>query len=93
MHLNPFSREDALALVNDLSLPVNSSLSSHVNLLSSSDPLRLSHLTSSSLFIQPSQHSVLAERRAPNPESSFSSNLNRVGHPELLFSMREPDPS
>jgi len=74
------------------SLPVNSSLSSHVNLLSSSDPLRLGHLTSSSLFNKPSQHSVLAERRAPNPESSFSSNPNRVGHPELLFAMREPDP-
>lgn len=74
------------------SLPVNSSLSSHVNLMSSSDPLRLGHLTSSSLFSKPLQHSIMAERRAPNPESSFSMNPNHVGHPELLFAMREQDP-
>lgn len=74
------------------SLPVNSSLSSHVSLISSSDPLRLGHLTSSSLFDKPSQHSVLAERRAPNPESSISMNPNHVGHPELLFARRDPHP-
>lgn len=44
------------------SLPVNSSLSSHVNLMSSSDPLRLGHLTRSSLLSKPLQHSEMAER-------------------------------